>query len=393
MTFFQLLCIVLGVLLLASGWALSYVTRGRVRTVSTLVLIAVDLVALLAFFLGGKHPEWHLADHAGVPDALQVLTVVFMAQVVLVTLVVAGVLVRWGYRHRPGRRKGFLFPSTPFDPSRRRLLKGAAAFPVVAFGAGFYGEAIERNRTVVREYSVPVRSLPDSVQGLRIAQLSDVHIGMFYPLERLEKLLEKTVAQKPDLIAITGDLFDDDHINAEAAALLGRFTDRVPHGIWFVLGNHEHFRNLPRTLDALKETQVHLLVNRAEAVEGVENLWIVGTDFPMNRNKEIFQKDKAMMAEKAFEHVPEDVVRIYLGHHPESIDDGAAHGAAITLTGHTHGSQFGVLGMPVFPVFKYTRGFVHIGGSTGYVHSGNGSWFPCRIGCPPEIAVFTLRQA
>lgn len=82
-----------------------------------------------------------------------------------------------------------------------------------------------------------------------------------------------------------------------------------------------------------------------------------------------------------------------LAHHPEFIDDGAAHGAALTLTGHTHGCQFGVLGLPLLPLFKYTRGLVHTGGHTGYVHSGNGSWFPCRIGCPPEIAYFTLRRA
>jgi len=54
------------------------------------------------------------------------------------------------------------------------------------------------------------------------------------------------------------------------------------------------------------------------------------------------------------------------------------------------GSQFGILGLPLFPVFKYTRGMVKVGDSTGYVHSGNGSWFPLRIGCPPEIAFFRL---
>ena len=61
------------------------------------------------------------------------------------------------------------------------------------------------------------------------------------------------------------------------------------------------------------------------------------------------------------------------------------------LTGHTHGSQFGIFGLPLFPVFKYTRGIVEKGKTTGYVHSGNGSWFPYRLGCPPEIAYFVLR--
>jgi ser/thr protein phosphatase len=64
----------------------------------------------------------------------------------------------------------------------------------------------------------------------------------------------------------------------------------------------------------------------------------------------------------------------------------------LTLTGHTHGSQFGFLGLPLFPVFKYTRGMVRIGDNYGYVHVGNGSWFPLRIGCPPEIAFFRLER-
>ena len=63
----------------------------------------------------------------------------------------------------------------------------------------------------------------------------------------------------------------------------------------------------------------------------------------------------------------------------------------LTLSSHTHGGQFGILGLPLFPVFKYTRGMVQKGESYGYVHCGNGSWFPCRIGCPPKIAYFNLR--
>jgi len=63
----------------------------------------------------------------------------------------------------------------------------------------------------------------------------------------------------------------------------------------------------------------------------------------------------------------------------------------LTLSGHTHGGQFGILGLPLLHVFKYTRGMVQKGESYGYVHCGNGSWFPCRIGCPPKIAYFNLR--
>ena len=89
----------------------------------------------------------------------------------------------------------------------------------------------------------------------------------------------------------------------------------------------------------------------------------------------------------------ENAIPILLGHHPEAIDNAASHGAALALTGHTHGCQFGIFGRAALPFFKYNRGIVHVGSTLGYVHSGNGSWFPYRIGCPPEIAYFTLRRA
>ena len=125
---------------------------------------------------------------------------------------------------------------------------------------------------------------------------------------------------------------------------------------------------------------------------GEQPLYFAGVDYPFAHG-EAFREQRRAFAAQAFASVPQGAVAVLLAHHPEFIDDGAAHGAALTLTGHTHGCQFGVLGLPLLPLFKYNRGLVHTGGHTGCVHSGNGSWFPCRIGCPPEIAYFTLRRA
>ena len=383
MTFGRILCLILALLLVASGWAVSYLCRGRLRWGATILLVLVDGLTLAGFALGGRHPGWHWADWPYLGTLLQVLTVVFMLQVLLVTLVLLVVLGRWLYR----RLKRPASP-VPFDASRRRLLQRAALYPALAVGASLYGEAVERRQLVVRHLDIPVADLPSQLQGLRIAQLSDVHLGLFYSLADWRELLERAAAQQPDLLAITGDLFDDDKINVAAAGILEEYVDRFPHGIWFCLGNHEHFRNLRQTLRALQATRVHTLVNSAAPVEGLAPLWVVGADYPMHRPD--FAKDKVKYTTQAFTEVPEGAMTLFLAHHPEFIDDGAAHGAALTLTGHTHGGQFGFWGLPVFPVFKYTRGLVQTGDSYGYVHSGNGSWFPCRIGCPPELAIFTL---
>ena len=101
--------------------------------------------------------------------------------------------------------------------------------------------------------------------------------------------------------------------------------------------------------------------------------------------------------EEAYKNIPQGAISVLLAHHPDFIDRGAEQGAAAVLTGHTHGGQIGLLGVSIAPpLFKYMRGIYNVdskgnGKTFGYVHSGNGSWFPFRLGCPPEIAVFTLK--
>lgn len=381
MTFFGILCLISFALLFLIVLTLAFLTKGRTRKLLTAALVLADLGGLLLLLQGRR---WHLDNLPWAGPALKVMSVLFMAQVFLVLLTALAVLVRAAYRKwtKP----------VPFSPARRRLLKGAALYPIAALAPAVYGEAVERNQTVVREYDIPVRGLPASMEGLRLVQLSDVHLGYFYSLDRYRQLLEKSLALDPDFLMLTGDIYDDERINDEAVSLTAAYADRVRHGLWFCLGNHEHHRNAPHILQKLADTPIHVLVNRAEEVPAFPGLWIAGSDYPMNPDKAIFERDKAAYFTKTMEEVPDDAVTILLAHHPEFIDNAAERHVALTLTGHTHGSQFGFLGMPI-PVFKYTRGFVHIGDSYGYVHCGNGSWFPMRIGCPPEIAVFTLRRA
>lgn len=380
-TFFGILCLILFALLFLIVLTLAFLTEGKRRIVLTAALVLIDLTGLILLLNGRR---WHLDNLPWAGPALKVMSVLFMAQVFLVVLTALAVLLRGIYRKwsKP----------VPFSPSRRRLLKRAALYPVVALAPAVYGEAVERNHTVVRRYDIPVRNLPASMEGLRLVQLSDVHLGYFYSLDRYRQLLEKSLALEPDFLMLTGDIYDDERINDEAIRITGEYADRARYGTWFCLGNHEHHRNAGHILKKLADTDIHVLVNRAEAVPAFPGLWIAGSDYPMNPDKAIFERDKAAYFDQTMEGVPEDAVTILLAHHPEFIDNAAERHVALTLTGHTHGSQFGFLGMPI-PVFKYTRGFVRIGDSWGYVHCGNGSWFPMRIGCPPEIAVFTLRRA
>ena len=353
------------------------------------IFALIDL-AMIAVIIGG----WWVRSL--VPDAFialfgNVATVFLMAQLICGVLVICAVIGRFFYRK-------FGKP-TKFQPARRRMLGYALLYPVVSLAISLYGNRIEKNSDVENFYDVPIKNLPPELEGFRLAQISDLHLGAYFSLERLESLLQRIADAKPDLLAITGDIFDDNSMNPAAIKLVDSFNDKFKYGIYYIHGNHEHFRGVAAIERMLSQTKIHFLLNSAENV--LSKLYILGVDYPrglpvMNSNgdsdrEKIFATARKNFVDKAMENVPADAIKILLAHHPEFIDDGAENNCVLTLTGHTHGSQFGIFGVPLFPVFKYTRGVVKIGDSFGYVHVGNGSWFPFRFGCPPEIAYFTLR--
>lgn len=361
----------------ALGAVLPHHMTGRGRA----LILTVNVLSMLLFAAGMK---WHhLIPEEIRRVAVIVLSMLWMSELIFVIAVFSARIIRWIYRL-------FSPPPLVFDPERRHLLARAAAYPALAAAAGVYGGTLGRTRVAINEYDVPVDGLGAELDGFRVAQISDVHLGLFFSLDDFRQLLEKAASTGADALAVTGDLFDDDDMNEEAAKILDGFVPRFPRGIWFCYGNHEYFRNLPKIEAALSRTRVHVLRDSGEqAADGVRPLWFVGVDYP--RSHSVFKVEGAASMRRAMDGVPEDAVVILLAHHPDFIDDAAARDVTLALTGHTHGGQFGLFGIALVPpVFRYMRGVYRVGSTFGYVHSGNGSWFPFRLGCPPEIAVFRL---
>ncbi|MBR6013190.1 MAG: metallophosphoesterase [Selenomonadaceae bacterium] len=319
-------------------------------------------------------------------------TIFFMTQLFCGGLVLLAVIIRAVHRK--------LNPPRMFSPERRKILRLGLFYPLTAAAVSIYGNKIERMETVKNFFNIPIKNLPPTLENFKIAQISDVHLGAYYSLERLEKLLQKIADDKPDLLAITGDIFDSEEINSQAVKLVDSFTEKFKFGIYYCHGNHEHHRGISEIEKYLSETKIHWLVNRSENV--TENLYILGVDYPKSSPimssggrgdlDKMFEEQKKNFLEQALQNVPYDAVCILLAHHPEFIDNGIEKNIPLTLTGHTHGGQIGFFGMALLPLFKYTRGMVEKNNCFGYVHVGNGSWFPFRLGCPPEIAYFTLKK-
>ena len=389
-----ILFVIIGLSLLCVGSLFNEKIKRKVRINLLIVDIALILMCIIGMTLGSSlNIPTVVAEIFG-----SVMVVVFMSQLICIVTVIIALIVRKIYR--------LLNKPVPFDRERRSMLAYSLFYPIYSLATATYANQIERNDTVDNFYNIPVKNLPNELDGFIIAQISDIHLGAFYSLEKLESILNRIAEAKPDLLAITGDIFDSVEINDEAIKLVDSFCDKFKYGIFYCHGNHEHHRGIKPIEEGLKQTQIHWLVNSSSQIAN-SSLYMIGVDYPMSspmmhskdeREQKAFDQRKHNYLSKAMENVPKDAICVLLAHHPEFIDNAAEFNIPLTLTGHTHGSQIGFFGMPLFPVFKYTRGmFEHIGsdGETkcyGYVHVGNGSWFPFRLGCPPEIAYFTLNQ-
>lgn len=274
------------------------------------------------------------------------------------------------------------------DESKRRFLRGLIWVPAIS--GVFYGGLYERRHIQFTNVEVDASSLP-KLNGMKIAHLTDVHLGNFFSVNHLREVLTQIVQQSPDILAITGDIFDDVTLNDEAMKVIDSFTGYFPFGVYFCWGNHEYLRGIDHLKAIIAKTNIKLLNNSAvKILSGDKPLYILGVDYlDGERNPEVAKQRDAYLT-KALADVPENAYKILLTHHSIFIDEAFKHNIDLTLAGHTHGGQFALAGMPLFHVFKYMMGEYRQGSSLAYVSRGAGSWFPYRIGCPPEVTMFNF---
>lgn len=251
----------------------------------------------------------------------------------------------------------------------------------------------EPARLKVRRLEVPLDRWPRGLDGLRVAVVADLHAGAPHVDERkVERVVEKVNAQKPDLVALLGDYADPTVAFGQAVApeavaeRLGEL--RAPLGVFAVLGNHDWVHHGRRVLHALRHEGIEVLENDAVAVEHRGSvLWVAGM-------ADASERDPLTSATLAM--VPRTQPLIALTHDPDLFPRLRAR-AAVTLAGHTHGAQLNVplLRRWLAPTdHGYVGGEVREGGGYMYVSRGVGTAHAAvRIGTPPEIAVLTLRAA
>ncbi len=289
--------------------------------------------------------------------------------------------------------------------SRRTFLRGSLgvfAIGGVGVGKGYANTAISEIR--LEKVDIRIKYLPPAYYGLKIGQLSDLHSSEIMPLESLRAAADMLMAEKPDLIILTGD-FIGNSIRMTAGEIHesdSEYTDNLvnafsglnaPLGVYAVPGNHD-FWSGPEALDYLiGETEnklgVHWLRNRHVVFEREgQQLLLAGVDDYW---------EKSCSLRDALEGAPEGVPRILLSHNPDINEIVLDHHALdLIVSGHTHGGQikFPFIGPPFKPGItdqRYLQGLVRDGNRQTYITRGVGHLLvPLRFNCPPEVTLLTL---
>ena len=276
--------------------------------------------------------------------------------------------------------------------ARRDFLRRAAA--VVPLGAGVVGAMSMANDAPPRlvHLSLKFPDLPADLHGLRILQLSDLHLGAGPTCADLKALLDGLRADPPDLVVLTGDVADKLEELEAALALVTEFAPRL--GVYAALGNHEYLNDIERMLPAYQRSPLSLLIDQTARLRiGDATLFISGVDDP------VFHDVPRPFYEEAVAKCAASAVgagfRLLLCHRPDGFEAAARHGFDLTLSGHTHGSQLGLLGRSAIEVLfgiPYQWGLYRRGPSRLYTTSGFGQWFPFRLNCPAEAPLIVLER-
>jgi predicted MPP superfamily phosphohydrolase len=249
----------------------------------------------------------------------------------------------------------------------------------------FLGGLIARLRLAVTETEVFIDRLPRALDGFKIAQISDLHIGATIGARFVKRVVKKTNSLQVDAVVLTGDIVDGYFSRLkENIALLGEL--KMPHGRFYITGNHEYYWGAPPIIAEFKRLGFSVLINSNATVE--KN----GAKFSLAGVPDYMSESPRPDPQKAAEGIPSDQVKILLAHQPSFADAAAQAGFDLMLSGHTHGGQFFPWTIAVHFFHRFSRGLGRLGKMWIYVNRGTGYWGPpIRLGSSAEISILILR--
>jgi hypothetical protein len=345
---------------------------------------ATIALVLLALSIPASMMAWRtLPRNIAIP--LSWVGYVWMGSMFLVLVLLwGGELARWSWVKYAsiasinGGRREFL---------AQLLAGGAGAFGLALSGWGVWSaiRPVEVKRVAVR-----LKKLPGSLSGLRLVQLSDMHVGLTIGRDFVEDVVRKVNALEPDIVAITGDLIDGSVADlGPAVAPLGEIRAKL--GTYFVTGNHEYYSGADSWLAFLQSIGIKALRNeRVELTVNGETMHLAGVD---DWTAHQFGNGHGSDMERAMQGRDASKPVVLLAHQPVHFDEARTHGVDLQISGHTHGGQIFPFGFLTRLAQPFLSGLHRRGDSQIYVSSGTGYWGPpMRIAAPAEITLIELDQ-
>ncbi|MGC5053851.1 metallophosphoesterase [Micromonospora sp. DT48] len=279
------------------------------------------------------------------------------------------------------------------DPSRRLLLARSAAIfaGLTATGLVGYGVRTAMGPPRLDRVQIPLAKLPRSMDGLRIATVSDIHIGPLSGRAHTERIVAAINRLDADIVAVVGDLVDGTVAElGNAAAPLRDLRSR--HGSYFVTGNHEYYSGVEEWVTEVDRLGLRVLQNRrleiatrggAIDLAGVNDVSAAGSGVsaPPDYDAALGDRDPSRPV-------------VLLAHQPVAALEAARYGVDLQLSGHTHGGQIVPFNLLVRLEQPVVSGLGEVDGTKVYVTNGAGFWGPpVRVGAEPQITLVELRSA
>ncbi len=273
------------------------------------------------------------------------------------------------------------------DIQRRKFLEKSLKFCTLGAGSLYIGTGFFNGMQIpaIKNIFIQIKNLKHNI---KIVHLSDIHIGLFLQKEFLQELVEKTNAQKPDIVVITGDIVD------KKASQIGDMFDplqniQAKYGTFYVPGNHEYLFGLTAIIEKIQQQGVTVLGNRSQEVGGINLSGVYDLAGFRSNHKLTPDLDEALAG------INPKLPTILLAHQPKFIKFiKKNHPIDLMLSGHTHGGQIFPFSLLVLLDQPYLHGlYRHNPKMQIYVNSGAGFWGPpVRFAAPAEIAVLHLTK-
>lgn len=266
---------------------------------------------------------------------------------------------------------------------------------VLGLGSGLWGSTVGNHRVRVDSLTLSLRNFPSDLAPIKLVHITDLHVGPLLRPDRLASFVSRINQLEPDLIVITGDIFDfnPDYIEDGCRELASL---RAKHGVFAVLGNHDHYTGTEAVVAGLENfTSIRLLRDEWERIAiGDASLVIAGMEDPQVINW-MEKHSESPVLERFAQEIPPELPCVLLTHRPSFFRHAEQLGFSLVLAGHTHGGQialpFATNHNPSRMISDQTRGLFLHGQSTLYVNRGLGmAGLPLRLNCPREIALIRL---